>query len=201
MTDEFDKLKALIEEKLKQDLSPQLGYHGPSHTLDDVLPAADNLAMELGVSSENRLLVNTAALLHDTGYLSRYEDNEPLAADFARTLLPSFGFSGPQIDIIARIILKTAVPQNPETLLEQIVCDADLDSLGRTDYPRLSQSLRHELAVYGHPMETFDWLCRQREFLKNHRYFTVAARNKRDRGKQRNLKTVELALADYSNPK
>ena len=190
----FSRLKKIIFKRMEQKLAPTLSYHGVFHTRDDVLPAVNFLAEEIGIGDEDLLLLNTAALLHDVGYLLRYEQNEPLAAEFARDVLPKFGYTRGQILIIAEIIMKTIMPQQPESLLEQIMCDADLDSLGRADFWFLSQKLRDELCAHGHSIASEDWLYRQRDFLLGHQYFTSAARIRGDKGKKNNLRQLEIMI-------
>ena len=190
----LSRLKYSVFKRLDRELAPTLHYHGIFHTRDDVLPAATLLAEEMGVGDDDLLLLETAALLHDIGYLLCYEDNEPLAAEFAREVLPEFGYTKKQILVIAEIIMKTTMPQQPESLLEQIMCDADLDSLGRADFWSLSQKLRDELCTHGHLVTPEDWLYRQRDFLLGHRYFTRAARMRGDNGKKNNLRQLETMI-------
>lgn len=45
--------------------------------------------------------------------------------------------------------MATKIPQSPNNLLEQIICDADPDYLGRDDFWKISNNLYHELKIYG----------------------------------------------------
>lgn len=187
----ISKLRHSILEQLEQQLSPSLSYHGIAHTRDDVLPAAERLAHRSGVTGEELQLLQTAALLHDIGYLYRFENNEPLAADRARKILPDYDYSPEQIETVVRIIMATAMPQRPETLLEQIMCDADLDSLGRDDFWELSEKLYAELKHFDQSITEERWRGQQLDFLEGHRYFTAAAHQMRDVGKAANLKKLK----------
>lgn len=46
----------------------------------------------------------------------------------ARTALPGFGYTGEDI-MICGMIMATKIPQSPTNILEEIICDADLDYL------------------------------------------------------------------------
>jgi hypothetical protein len=81
----------------------------------------------------------------------------------------------------------TTKPQSPHTLLEKLLADADLDSLGRTDFLVQNQALRAELAAEGHVMTDVEWYGSQLEFVQRHRYWTAAARRLRDKQKQHNI--------------
>ena len=62
MIPDIEKVKQYILERLAHELSPALYYHSIAHTRDDVVPAAERLAVMEGVAGEDLLLVLTAAL-------------------------------------------------------------------------------------------------------------------------------------------
>ena len=45
--------------------------------------------------------------------------------------------------------MATEIPQNPKTHLEMIMCDADLDYLGRYDFETISNNLYTEFLDFG----------------------------------------------------
>lgn len=191
---DWESARDYILERLARELPPELYYHGVHHTRDDVLPAAELLAQQMGLDADQRLLLKTAALYHDTGFLIRYTDNEELAAAIAAETLPQFGYTPAQIAEIQALIRATRIPQQPQTLLQALLCDADLDSLGREDYLETSHNLRRELAAHGTPISMRDWYTQQLAFLSNHQYFTAAARAFRDAGKQANIAELKRRL-------
>jgi hypothetical protein len=106
-------------------------------------------------------------------------------------VLPRFGYTPSQVTAIEGMIMATRLPQTPHTLLEQILADADLDSLGRDDFLQMSLALFVELAARGDEIPEAVWYARQLDFLRSHRYFTRAARALRDAGKLRNIALLE----------
>lgn len=131
---DWERTQEYVLTRLSKELAPDLTYHNVHHTRDDVLPAAEWLAAESQLDEEGTLLLCTAALYHDTGYLERYFRNELIAVRIAQETLPDFGFSLGQIDRIGKIIAATQLPQSPSSFLQELICDADLDSLGREDF-------------------------------------------------------------------
>src|SRR6266545_8069079 len=127
-------------------LPAALTYHSLAHTCDDVVPAVERLAALLGVAGENLVLLRTAAYFHDTGFVERRDKHEAASARLATSVLPYCGYTPSQIAAIERMIMATRLPQTPHTLLEQILADADLDSLAREDFLGTSLALRAELA-------------------------------------------------------
>lgn len=183
-----------INDRLQNELSPTLYYHGPNHTLLDVVPASEQLAQMEGVSVGDTLLLKTAALYHDTGYFEAYEQNEAIAVRIAVETLPQFDYSPAQIGLICDLIMVTQLPQRPQNKLEEILCDADLVALGRDDFFISSQKLRLERIRHGQKIPVLDWYKLQLDFLEAHRYFTASARDVQDETKQKNVQELRLLL-------
>ncbi len=181
--------------RLQCELTPQMIYHTLAHTRDEVAPAADQLAALEGVTGEDLLLLRTAALYHDIGFVEQHDDHEAGSIRIAAAALPGFGYSPAQIEVIVAIIRVTRLPQEPHTLLEQIMADADLDILGQANYLPRNAVLRQELAAFGQAMTDAQWYGRQLQFIRQHRYFTAAARSLRDAQKQVNTAAMAALLA------
>lgn len=174
-------------ERLKRELDSHFFYHSLWHSRDEVLPAAVELARLEGLDAPTTLLVRTAALFHDLGFVVRLERHEEAGVEIARQALPGFGFSGEQIEQIAGMILATRLPQRPTTPAERVIADADLDVLGRSDFCERNRTLLRELVHFGLAPPRAEWLGVQMRFLGEHRYFTASARRMRDEGKRHNL--------------
>lgn len=205
MTPNFQAAKTYVLQRLENELASNLFYHGIHHTRDDVLPAAQQLGKLEGITQEDQLLLNTSALYHDMGYIEQYKQNEAIAVRIANQTLPNFGYSRAQIERIRKTIMATQLKvingkfmqnPNPNDILQQLICDADLDSLGREDFFRVGETLRQELKEYGMPKEREKWLKGQLAFQQSHTYFTNAARTLRNQGKKNNIKRLQELLAN-----
>ena len=176
------KLKAIQEEILAQletSLPKNLYYHNLKHTLN-VLYIVENLARKEKVSEEEMLLLKCAALFHDAGFIVSYDNNEEIGAKMAAQTLRKYKFSQEQIDTVERLIKATQMPPKPKDLLEKILCDADLDYLGRPDFIPISQNLFRELFERGKINTIEQWNKMQYKFMLNHQFFTETARKKRE---------------------
>ena len=84
---------------------------------------------------------------------------------------------------------------------QAILCDADLDSLGREeDFLATSKALWQERTASGMVIPWLDWLKGQYRFLRDHQYFTPAARGLRDEGKQKNIELLLHLIRGESVP-
>ncbi|MBN1919790.1 MAG: HD domain-containing protein [Anaerolineae bacterium] len=191
---DWEQAKAYVVWRLSTDLPPTLYYHNLAHTLDDVLPAAERLAVKVKLPAQETLLLRTAALYHDLGYLVRYRENEVIAAAIAAETLPQFSYTHEQIHTIQAMIMATHMPQAAQNQLEALLCDADLDSLGREDFFDTNRRLRMELMVHDKPVPQEAWIRAQLQFLAGHSYHTAAARTLRNTRKQQNIQVLEETL-------
>lgn len=174
-----------------RELMPKLPYHNLRHAID-VYSAANTLASLSKQGYENRFLLKTAALLHDIIVVPGSKYNEEKSVEFAEQYLPQIGYSAGQTQTIGKLILATKMPQNPVSFLEQILCDADLDNLGRPDFFELGEKVRIELGLG----DTRKWYQQQLQFLRNHQYHTEVAKRLRDSGKAANMQRLEKMLED-----
>jgi len=89
------------------------------------------------------------------------------------------------------LIMVTRLPQKASTIAEQILCDADLDYLGREDFFIHSFELQYEWNVLGiRKTNLSEWLGIQIKFLSDHTYFTKSANDLRNQKKSTNLHEI-----------
>lgn len=191
---DFERAKNYAKDRLEHELPATLFYHSIAHTEADVVPAAERLAALQGIDGEALLLLRTAAWFHDIGFIERPIDNEVIAVRIAGEVLPSMGYSPSQIEVISGIIMATRLPQTPHTELEEIMSDADLDVFGQEAFLVKNRALRDELAAGGKTFTDYDWYTGQIKMMRNHQYFTSAARKLHEQAKARNIALVEDLL-------
>lgn len=180
----------LLRTKLPADLS----YHSYEHTAEDILPAVERLATLCQVEPDELEMLRVGAAYHDLGYINNHLDHEQASTRIAAQVLPGYGFDPEKVDQITSMIMATRLPQAPKNRLEEILVDADLDSLGREDFFIRSQQLHQELAAYGRPLTKREWYQEQLDFLRSHTYFTEAARNLRQTAKLEHIAQIESWL-------
>ena len=168
---DYHAAKAFILDKLSQELSPKLSYHGLHHTLDVLQITTELCALE-HIGPYESILLQTAALFHDSGFILHNQDHENLSCSIAKSHLPRYGYSVNEIERICGMIMATKIPQTPENFLEAILCDADLDYLGRDDFYTIGTTLFRELETFGVLQGEEAWNRLQISFLEKHRFLT-----------------------------
>ena len=193
---DYTKAKAFIVKKLNLELPSNLYYHGFHHTVD-VLNATKLIIEFENIKGDDVELLKTAALFHDCGFLKGPEEHEKSGCELAAEYLPQFDYSQEQVQLIQGMIMATKVPQQPQNHLEEIICDADLDYLGRDDFEFIAASLFRELKESGILKTEEDWNRIQLKFLSSHRYFTTYAKRLREPGKLKHLEEIKNIVKSY----
>lgn len=181
----FDILFDHVIVKMK-DLSPALSYHCIDHTID-VIRQAERIAKDEGINEKELYLLKVAALYHDTGFLETYADHEIKSCSIFEEDCTRYNFNDAEKELILNLIMATKMPQKPRTLLQKIICDADLDYLGRNDFPEISLRLKNEFLHYGLIADDRAWQKLQLTFLQNHHFHTRSSQLLRQPVKMNNL--------------
>jgi len=187
------KVKELILGKLEKELPLHLTYHNIEHT-KDVMQAVAILAGNKKIGANEKELLLTAALFHDTGFLIKRDEHEAESCNIARNYLPLYGYTPTEIEQICDLIMATRIPQSPGNRLAEILCDADLDYLGRDDFFTLSTKLFAELNSEGIIKGENEWDREQANFMENHHYFTKTAVDLHQSKKERHIELIKSRI-------
>ncbi len=194
---DYRAAKQYILAKLRAELSDRLSYHGMHHTLD-VLKVSKALCESEGVHGTALILVKTAALFHDAGFVKdKHAGHEFEGCLMARAALPGFGYTTEAIEAICGMIMATKIPQSPTNLLEEIICDADLDYLGREDFYPIAETLFEEMTTYQLISSEQAWNRLQVNFLTAHHFHTHTNNALREPIKQQYLEELKGLVATY----
>lgn len=190
----FEGAKTYILKRMEAELPDYLHYHSIFHVLD-VYQSAEKLAESEKISPAETLLLLTAVLFHDSGFIIGGKNHEELSCEIARNDLPGFGYSGSDIERVCQLIMATRIPQNPKNHIEEIICDADLDYLGRDDFWKIGELLFEEYERLGIVATKQEWNQMQIRFLGAHQYFTQSARSNRNAKKLEHLLALKSIVA------
>jgi len=196
---QFTDLQENILDRLEKELPSFLYYHNVKHTID-VINQAELIGYGEGVDDEAILLLKTAALFHDAGHIIGYDNHEFYGTQLAKEYLPQFQYNQQQIDRICDLIMSTQIPPNPNDLLEKIMCDADLDYLGRSDFIPVSNTLYEELKDQDKIGDLNQWNQMQLKFISGHQYFTQTALNLREVNKQKQIERIKSLINGKEHP-
>ena len=188
---------ALLKEKLTEDHR----YHSLQHTFK-VRDAALALGKSMGLNEEGLELLGLAALFHDTGFTETYEGHEAISGQIAQAFLESHGYPEEKINQVCLLIDATYPAKYPASTLEQVIKDADLSNLGSESYFDTLQDLRYEWAVFlNQAYDEKEWYKLNFKFVKEHEYFTSAARELYGFQSEVNRQKLKALRKSYTEPK
>jgi len=190
---QFQQAKEFIIDKQKKELPKHLSYHSVEHVID-VYRAAKNIGTQEHISECDMQLLLTAALLHDSGFINSPVNHEEESCRIANQYLPLFDYSADEIEQINGMIMATKIPQSPKNRLEEIICDADLDYLGRDDFFQISDNLYLEFCKAGITNNKNDWNKLQEAFFEGHHFFTSTALKLRQAKKAEHLSQIKSKI-------
>jgi class 3 adenylate cyclase/predicted ATPase len=178
------------------DLDQRLHYHTIWHT-SDVLLQTERIAHSEGVVNERELLLlKIAALYHDIGFLQSFSNHEEASCSIFMedAEIMAYELTINEKEIICQLIMATKIPQEPQNLFEQIICDADLDYLGRDDFWLIGKKLYTEFYSYGIIQDEYDWNMLQLSFIEKHHYWTETSKKLRANKKAEYLSAIQGKL-------
>ncbi|MDH0674678.1 DUF5706 domain-containing protein [Empedobacter sp. GD03861] len=190
----------------KDNLSLDFTYHNFMHTVK-VVEAIKTLSAEEQISTDLQEKLLIAGWFHDTGYTKTVQGHEKESANIAKQYLSEHNFDENYINEVQDYILITTLNSVPKNIGEAIVKDADNYHLGQTEYPKISELLRDEIAKICHKeFSDYEWHVENRNFFLNvHHFYTDAAKKLWQKGKEENLiftqnkiKEIEL-IGDIPN--
>ncbi len=179
-----------VKNLLNADELKKRPFHNFNHTLH-VVQKCDELATYYEVSTEDSEALLTAAWFHDTGYLYGNINHEEGSVKIASSFLNSINADLEFIKQVHALILATKLPAKPITLLQKILCDADLHHLASEDYLQWSNRLRKEgQLISGNSIDGVAWIMENISFFRGHHYFTEYAITFWENQKQMNLQEM-----------
>jgi len=172
---------------LAENLPPTRFFHNIDHTRQ-VVEQSKFLASHYSIPEVDLNALTIAAWFHDTGYCNGNIEHEEESVNIALAFLRDYDLTPKYRSDVQGLIMTTKLPSKPATLVQKILCDADMCHLGATDYEIKSLLLKEELeATKGCPISDGECVRQNISFFRSHHYFTDVAKQLWKRQKQNNL--------------
>jgi len=176
--------------KMEKELPESYSFHNFKHTVN-VSTQAELIGRAEGISEEEMILVQTAALFHDSGFLDGFENHKQTSCFYAKDILPKYEYSDDQIETVCNLIMSTQMPISPDNKLEEILCDANLAYLGRIDFIEIMKNQAEEMVNNNIVSSEKEWFEKQIGFVKEHEFYTDIARALREVSKEEQGRSME----------
>ena len=167
-----EQVQSHVQSLYKLQNKPALLYHNSSDIVYAV-SAATQIANHYRLDDKDFFIVIAATWFHDIGYFEDPKGHEERSAREAGLYLLSLQVDDTVTEDVKRCILATRMPQQPNGLLEQIICDADLFHLGTGDFVEKNKQLRQEYnAAHKVDISKEEWRAKTIKLLQTHHYHT-----------------------------
>ena len=178
---------------LENSTCKKLPYHNFLHT-SKVVENVDKIIQYQHVSDAELIIIS--AWFHDVGFCETYFGHEDESIRLAHKYLQGLNYNPDKITAILNCIEATKMPQNPTTILEEILCDSDLYHLGNNNYFHHNQLLRTEWIIEcNKTFSDLEWYRLNKDFLDTHKYFTHYGQQKLEKGKQINIQKLNNKIS------
>jgi predicted metal-dependent HD superfamily phosphohydrolase len=191
----IEAAETYVAKQYQERPHPNLVYHNLEHT-KLVVAAAQQIAAHYRLEDNELLVVCVACWFHDLGYLvGETKMHEEKGVEMAREFLNVQQIPENVQQQVAGCIMATKMPQNPQNLLEQIVCDADLFHLGTKDFKDRSRLLRQEMELTtGREIPGATWNAGSLRLQESHHYFTAYCKALLQQQKEENIAKLKSKL-------
>lgn len=188
MVDIIQKTEDFVFKLFKENLPNTFLYHNYTHT-QRVLRSIREIIENTEVTEQEAVILQLAALLHDTGYTKVEQGHEEESVNIATAFLSTQQVDQHIIDAVNACIMATKFENTPKTKLDKIIRDADASHFGKNYFNETSEFLRKELEVRGiKNYSTSEWLTENIELLSlKHQFYTDYALKNWQLQKETNL--------------
>lgn len=182
--------RLLAEQVFSDPEFTKLPFHNLNHT-KDVVDAVKDIGMHTELTEEEMEACIAAAWLHDVGYKSGMKDHEKQSVAVATELFKSLGTPVGMINMVNNAILSTHMPQQPRSVVDKVLCDADLAHLAGPMCDAKASMLRDELEAKGKSFGNEEWKVYNLAFMQQHHYHTPYGQTVLEEGKRKNIKRLK----------
>lgn len=175
-------------------ISKNISYHNLEHT-KRVVAACEEMAEYYQLQPDDKEALLIGAWFHDTGFSSgKSQGHEEVSKQLATDFMGQHNAAPSLTAKVIGCIDATKMPQSPNSLIEQIICDADLFHLGTNEFNAKNEELRQELKGFsGEDVSKKKWRKMNIAFMENHKYFT-------DYGKRKLQPVKDEHIAELKDP-
>lgn len=191
-----DYVRLFIPNKLSKNYC----YHDLSHAIN-VVNAVHEIVEGMKLTDHERHILLTAAWFHDIGYIWQIEGHEIAGAGIAEAFLRNKEVDEQDIEQVKACILATKYPQKPSSVLEQVICDADLLHLGRKDCFEKAALIREEWVLTRQKQYSdSEWRELNLDFMKQHHFHTSYCREHYSKRKKKNCRQIRKLMEEENQP-
>jgi predicted metal-dependent HD superfamily phosphohydrolase len=187
--------ESYVRSLFKQHNHVNLVFHNLQHTLT-VVERVYEISTHYKLPDKDLLELAIAAWFHDTGHLITDPTNhEEKSVDLMSQFLTTKTDDGELVNKIAALIRITKFPPTPQSLQEQIICDADTYHFGLPDFKDTNKAMKKELVLRNMNTMVMDWERNSLNLLEKHQFYTSYCIGLLQKGKEKNMRKLNKKIS------
>ncbi|MGZ8558079.1 MAG: Pycsar system effector family protein [Chitinophagaceae bacterium] len=176
-----------VKDYYNNHFTEQYYFHNYNRTMN-IVRNCDALAVSMDLGKQELKLAHLAAWFLELGYSRDYHNYQANSVELAKEYFKTKDLEDGIMERIEECILSTRVPQQPVSLVSQLVCDASMYHLAERDALQNADALRAEYAAIARNEFTDEeWLNENIRMISSHFYFTTVARDLFQKRKDKTL--------------
>ena len=165
----------------------QYSFHNYNRTIS-IVRNCDALGVSMNLGGQELKLAHLAAWFTELGFSEDHRNYQAKSVRLAREYFRTKKIDDGIFEKLEECILSTRVPQQPVSVISQLICDATMYHLAEKDSLQLSDALRAEFAAVGQvEYSDEEWITEYIKMINNHFYFTGSARDLFQKRKEKTL--------------
>jgi len=187
----YKKTEQYVTDLFNDNNKPELLFHNLDHTLS-VVARTKEIAGHYYLSENDMLTVYIAAWFHDTGYLfTDAAHHEEKSVELMHEFMKTHTNDEKLLSAIAGCIMATRPPRQHDSLLKEIICDADTYHFGTGEFKETNKKVWEEFNATGTDVTREAWALKTIEFLKEHQFYTKYCKDLLEERKEKNMKKLK----------
>jgi len=192
----LEQVQEHVSSELTNKLPSSSHYHSLEHTIG-VVETSQEIARAYDIEQEDFEDLIIASWFHDIGHIVSPEDHEQRSSVMASEYLTKKNHPKARISKIREIIVSTHVDIPSNGLLQEIIHDADIQSIGSKDFFSIGDNLRKEWEQINEMYYSQrEWNELQLQFLESNNFFTKEAKRRFGPIREENIKIAKSRLDD-----
>ncbi|WP_319479497.1 Pycsar system effector family protein [uncultured Draconibacterium sp.] len=196
-----DEVKEFAIKYYEEKVSTLLNYHSIEHTRL-VAQVSETIANAEGLNEKSKDIVVVAAWFHDIGHAVSLKDHEEEGCKIARQFLAEKGIDEEFIVQVEKCVRATKIGAPKNSLLEEIIGDADYAHAGMDNFMEISNLLRKEMCNFvERKCSKLEYWKQTLDFISDIKFNTNYAINTFEPVRLENIKKVKKRIKKLSDNK
>jgi len=175
--------------KLENELPENLYFHNIKHAMN-VSSTVELIGRAENLNDEEMLIIRTAAVFLNSGFLTDYRRHEDYRCEFASDILPLFKYSESITLKVCHLLGVSFDKMKPASKLEKIMFDSYYDFLGKVDLQGAALALFREQNEYGIAENKKQWIENFISLVEKYEFYTLTASKMRAVSKEEQMKIL-----------